>query len=256
MSDDISIPQPTYYAPRRDEGWDPGTIRAAVIAGGLVLGGGLAYFGSTFIGHRGGEVPIVRADDRPIRVKPENPGGMQIAGAGTEMMSGGSETGASKLAPAAETPDAQALRLQAAAPKHPEPQPAPVAAPTPNPPTTAPIVAAAPPAVVAKPAPQPAKPVVHAATPAQATPAPAHGKGATIQLAAVESEAAARTEWQTLQKRMPDILGGRQPSFSKTERAGKTWWRIRTAGFADPAQAKAACEKIRAKGGACSVTEG
>lgn len=256
MSDDISIPQPTYYAPRRDEGWDPGTIRTLVIAGGLVLGGGLAYLGAGFIGHRSGEVPVIRADDRPIRVKPDNPGGMQIAGANNEMLSGGSDSGTSKLAPAAETPDAQALRLQAAAPKQPEPQAAPVVAPTPNPPAAAPIIAAAPPAVVAKPAPQPAKPVVHAATPAQPAPTPVHGKGATIQLAALESEAAARAEWQMLQKRMPDILGGRQPSFSKTERAGKTWWRVRTTGFADPAQAKAACEKVRAKGGACSVTEG
>ena len=253
MSDDISIPQPSYYAPRRDEGWDPGTIRAAVIAGGLVLGGGLAYLGSTFIGHRGGEVPSVRADDRPIRVKPDNPGGMQIAGANNEMLSGGSETGTSKLAPAAETPDTQALRLQAPMPKPAEPQHAPVVVPAA---AVAPIVAAPPPAAVAKPAPQPAKPVIHAATSAQAAPAPAHGKAATIQLAALETEAAARAEWQTLQKRMPDILGGRQPSFSKTERAGKTWWRVRTAGFADPAQAKAACDKVRAKGGACSVTEG
>ena len=81
MSDDLSIPSPTYRIPRHRQGMDPATRRLAMIAGGL--GGVLLVVvgGWTLIGHRSTAVPVVQADSRPIRVKPENPGGMQVAGA-------------------------------------------------------------------------------------------------------------------------------------------------------------------------------
>jgi hypothetical protein len=106
------------------------------------------------------------------------------------------------------------------------------------------VAAAVKPAIAA--AAVPAKPVA---------PPTASGHSATVQLAAVSSEEAARGEWQTLSKRMPDLLGGRQPSYSRTEHDGHTFWRVRTAGFADGAQARGFCEKVRAKGAGCSVTE-
>ena len=74
-----------------------------------------------------------------------------------------------------------------------------------------------------------------------------------MQFAALGSEAAARAEWTQLNKRNPDLLGGRQPSFSRTERDGKVFWRVRTGGFADMAQATSFCELARAKGTACSI---
>ncbi len=224
---------------------DPGTIRLAVIAGGIVAGVGLAYVGLSLFHHRSGEVPIIQADDRPIRVKPDNPGGLQIAGAGNDIFSGGSDTNGSKLAPAPETPNPQALRTQA-----------PVAPPQPTPATVAPAFVAPP---AAAPAPvavvAPVQPVAKPALPAAAPAHPATNGKAGIQLAALGSEAAARAEWQTLQKRYPDVLAGHQPSISKTERDGKTYWRLRTAGFTDVAHAKSACDKVRAKGGGCSVAE-
>jgi hypothetical protein len=76
-----------------------------------------------------------------------------------------------------------------------------------------------------------------------------------VQLAAVTSEDSARNEWQLLSKRMPDLLNGRQPVFSHTEREGHTFWRVRTTGFADVAQARAFCDHVRAKGAGCSVVE-
>ena len=81
MSDDLSIPSPTYRIPRHRQGMDPATRRLALIAGGL--GGALLVVvgGWSLIGHRSTAVPVVQADSRPIRVKPENPGGMQVAGA-------------------------------------------------------------------------------------------------------------------------------------------------------------------------------
>jgi hypothetical protein len=83
----------------------------------------------------------------------------------------------------------------------------------------------------------------------------ASGHPAMVQLAALTSEDAARKEWQLLAKRMPELLTGRQPVFSRFDRDGHVFWRVRTTGFADPAQAHAFCDHVRAKGGGCSVAD-
>lgn len=74
-----------------------------------------------------------------------------------------------------------------------------------------------------------------------------------VQLAAVRSEADALAEWQRLSRHHPDLLGGRQPQISKVEHNGKTFWRLRTSGFADASQASAFCDHLRASGGGCTV---
>lgn len=76
-----------------------------------------------------------------------------------------------------------------------------------------------------------------------------------VQLAAVSSEDIARQEWQRLSRRMPDLLGERAPVVSKVERDGRTYWRLRVAGFADVDAAKAFCERVRAKSTGCSVAD-
>ena len=237
MSDDLSIPSPTYRVPRHSYGMDPATKRLVLIAGSLGAVLLIAVGGWSLIGHRGGSVPVLQADSRPIRVKPDNPGGMQIAGASEAILSGGSETDGGKLAPPPEAPAPQALRA-------PPPSPPAVAMP-PTPPTSAAVTQAAPKSTTA--------PVEHRAA------APTRTTGATnsplVQLAAVASEAAAKTEWQRLGKRMPDLFSHRQPDFSKTERDGRTFWRVRTGGFSDAAQATMFCERVRAKGAGCSVAD-
>ncbi len=263
MSDEFSIPSnPAYHAQaRRDEGMDPGTRRLAMIAGGIVVGLGVLYGGVSYFGSRTSAPPVVQADPKPYRERPKDPGGMQVAGAGTDLFTPDRDPTASKLAAPPEMPDAKALRAQMTAPPA-----AAVTAPAPAPAIVAPAVVApvAPKAAVAaaKPSVTPAvaKPPA-AATTATAAPGAkpsagaATGKAPSIQLAALGTEAAAHAEWQILQKRMPDLLNGRQPVFSKTERDGKSYWRVRTAGFSDATQAKGFCEKVRAKGGACSVAE-
>ena len=54
---------------------------------------------------------------------------------------------------------------------------------------------------------------------------------------------------------MPDVLGSRQPTIIKVERDGKTLWRLRSAGFTDVPQARTFCDKVRAKGGSCTVAD-
>jgi hypothetical protein len=76
-----------------------------------------------------------------------------------------------------------------------------------------------------------------------------------VQLAALSTEDGAHTEWQNMTRKMPDLLAGHAPSYAKMERDGHTFWRVRATGFTDAAQAKAFCERVKAKGNGCSVTE-
>lgn len=290
VSDDLSIPSPAAYRPpNRARGLSPDTRRRMFIAGGI-LGAAIVVGGTVaLIGRSGGDVPVIQADQRPIRVKPENPGGLQIAGVNNEIYSDGDTRGGARLAPAAEAPNPAALRAPPPEAQPAEtPRPDLLAAPrTATPPATSPAAApqtqaakpaarttppaattgqtaSAPPAATAKPAtPAPtaaptaqrAEPAKPASTPAGDTPARAQGGRISVQLAAVQSQGAAQAEWVALQRRLPDLLGSRQPVFPKTERDGKTFWRVRTAGFSDVAEARGFCERVRAKGAACAVAE-
>jgi hypothetical protein len=273
VSDDITIPRPTYRVPRHTYGLDPATRKLALIAAGI--GGGLLVVlgGWSMLGHHHGGVPVVQADSSPLKVKPANPGGLQVAGAGNEIFSGGSDTDVHHLAPPPETPDPQGLRAPP-----PKPEPALEAH------AGAPIIASQPPAVVqAPPAAGAVKPMVAAAVlsgrPATGPAAAEHGgaaadhgpaavehgtaaidhgvagKNVVVQLAALSSEPAAKAEWVRMVKRWPELFGGHQPAISKTERAGQVFWRVRTGGFDGLPQASQFCERLRAKGGGCSVAD-
>jgi hypothetical protein len=270
VSDDLSIPNNAYRGTRAGRygtgqgrirpGMDPDTRRLVLFAGGL--GAVLAVLiGVSSLMHRGGtETPVVAADTRPLRVKPENPGGMKIDGAENDVFSGGSDTANAKLSAAAENPDTKSLRTAEASPT-----PAPVirpavtasAPPAAKPPAPATHLAVSAPVPAAKPASavaSAAKSEKPSATAAESHAATAPHQ-ATVQLAALTSEEAARNEWQMLSKRMPDLLNGRQPVYSRTERDGRTLWRVRTTGFADVAQARTFCERVRSKGAGCSVAD-
>ena len=244
MSDDLSIPGPTYRVPRHRQGMDPVTKRLALIAGGLGATLVVVVGGSSLISQRSAPVPVVQADSRPLRVKPENPGGMQVAGANEDILSGGSEAKVGKLAPPPEVPAPQEMLTQPTPPPV-AATPAPIAAPGPAPAPMAAVTAAPPKPVAAKPAVAPEK---HPIT------APA-ASGALVQLAAVHSEDAARSEWDRLSKRVPDLLGPHKPTFSKIDHDGHALWRVRTGGFSDTAQATTFCERLRAKGLNCSVAD-
>jgi len=297
MSDDISIPSPTYRVPRH-RGMDPATRRLALIAAGIggalvLIVGGWSMLGG---GHHG--VPVLEPQSGPVRVKPANPGGLQVQGVGNDIFSGGTDTSVDKLAPPPEVPDPQALRAPpppppatpavhamaepASAPK--QPVPAPAAAEHPAR-TVAAAHAPAKPAEARPPAqpaasrtvsqPAAARTVPQPATarsesqPAAARPVPqpaaAHDRAvaaartgagtARVQLAALSSEEAAKVEWRNLSRRVPGLLAGHQPIFSKVEHAGHVFWRVRAGGFADQAAARAFCQEARAKGLACTVAD-
>lgn len=252
---------PSYRTPRHRPGMDPNTRKLALIAGGLGAALLVMVGAWSLTGAKSGGIPVVEADSRPLRVKPDK----------TQMGPDADEpaaTGKQALAPTPEAPKPEALKAQvdkaaaekrqaeetakakaladadAAAPPPvtPVPQTAIAQAPIPGRPTLQPVALTSP--IAAAPAP---------AVPPQQAARPAPASGTQVQLAAVISEQAALSEWSRLEKRMPDILGGRRPAVVKAERDGKTFFRLRTGGFADTAQASSFCEKIRTKGGTCSV---
>jgi hypothetical protein len=249
MSDELDIPHPTYRVQRTRRGMDPATKRLAIIAGGL--GGALVLLvgGWSLVGHRSTGVPVIKADSSPMRVKPVNPGGMQVAGTRDEILADGADASVDKLAPGSEAPAPQDLKAATAGTTA---SAIAGSAPTPVAPTQtvpAQAVAAAPPV-------KPAAPTraVSVASDHPALPHPmVGGRSTLVQLAALGSEDAAKIEWHRLEKRMPDLLASRQPALSRIDHDGKTFWRLRTGGFADIAQATAFCEQVRAKGNGCSI---
>lgn len=240
----LAPPQPGYRsaAPAPD-GMTRILVLAACGLGGLLAMGGAGWL---VFGRSAAPVPMIEADSRPIRVKPDNPGGMQIAGA--EEVAAGPQA----MAPAIEAPAPQALRAQLNQPTHSAPRPAAVPAPVA---TLAPVAGSAPvatPASVAAPA-SPlsnAGPVTAARVPAPAPVTPA-GR-VTVQLGALETEAQGHAEWERLTKKLP-VLAARQPQYQRAEIGGHSVWRIRTSGFADTAEATAFCIQVKAKGGVCSL---
>lgn len=117
-----------------------------------------------------------------------------------------------------------------------------------------------------KPAPQPvpvASPKQHstetpepvaATAPVKPAPAPAVAKASgsyKIQLGAVRSDADARSQWQRIQNRH-SLLADKSLQVQAAEVPGKgMFYRIQATGFANSADAKAACAKLTSAGQAC-----
>jgi hypothetical protein len=87
--------------------------------------------------------------------------------------------------------------------------------------------------------------------------APVANGRAQVQLGALPSEAAARGEWERLQKRVPELLGNRRVTLVPFDREGQTTlYRIRTGGLADATTARALCEDMKARSIPCMVIGG
>jgi hypothetical protein len=280
----------SYRVPRQRQGIDPNTRRMAMMAAGI-FGAFVVLAGAwSLIGHHKDGLPVIEADSRPLREKPANAGGMDTVGRDAALLAGTNDAQA-KLAPPTEAPDPQALKPAPAVPAPLAPMPAAVATtaqPATAAPAALPATASPAPAAIAPRAPAaaplaalpqehgPRLPALPPDRPAQAAArtepppapaaaahppartasaiAPAHAGRAEVQLGAVVSEQAARSEWQRLAHKMPALLGSRKPTFSKFERDGRTYWRIRTGGFADLGAARQFCAEVAAHKGACTAS--
>lgn len=268
MRDDLDIPMPAsgpgFRVSRRRPGIDPNTKRLLLAAG--AIGGTLVLLigAWSLTGHRANGLPVVEAAAGPLRVKPADPGGMTVMGKDASILSGKPD-GAAVLAPPPEAPKLQALREQAATEEAARAAAAAKLVAAERPSVPAPVVAQpaapeAPPAETASaqlplppvpPIPPGAPPRSAAAQPAPAQPA-AHG-GPLVQLAALQSEAAAMNEWHRLERRMPGLMTGKSPTVMKVEHDGRVFYRLRTGGFSDNSQAGQFCGEVKAKGGGCTI---
>ena len=179
-----------------------------VLIAGVLVAGTFFWLGRRDAGVSG-PPELIKAQPGPYKVKPPNPGGLDVAG----------ESQTAFETSAGEDSDAQ-LDLNAV-----------------------------PEAPVEKPAPPPPKPPAEAAKPAAPEPAPAPtgGSGSVIQLGAFANQAQAERAWSALSARFPSIA-----AMSKMIVPFSGGIRLR-AGAASSADAKQACQTLKAAGENCFV---
>jgi sporulation related protein len=207
-----------WLQPVEDEDQPRGLSAPKMLAALLVVLLAALIVAATFFGlgrreaARNGPPELIRAPAAPYKVKPPNPGGLDI--------SGESETAFETSAGA--DPDAK-LDLG----KLPEQA---IAKPVKQAPQTAPAEAKAAPAAPPKP-----------------EPAAAGGAGSVVQLGAFANQAQAERAWTALAARFPAIA-----AMSKMIVPFSGGIRLR-AGAASPADAKQACQTLKAAGENCFV---
>ncbi|MSO89609.1 MAG: SPOR domain-containing protein [Rhodospirillaceae bacterium] len=218
-------------ARRRRRLWP--TLVVLVAFGGCAGIVAYAYRADLMQTDRQGPVPTIQADSRPIKTRPERPGGMEVPDQDKEIfgrLAPGPSSGPviERLLPPPELPmprpPAQAVLVEA-----PEPPSRPTA---PQLPTAAPMPPAAPPAMAALPA-----------------------SGRRIQLSSVRSADDANREWARLVKNHPDVLSGLSLTVSPAELGGDrgTVYRVQAGPVADEAAARDLCGKLSARRQGCLV---
>jgi hypothetical protein len=91
------------------------------------------------------------------------------------------------------------------------------------------------------------------AVPAEDKTPPARASRPVVQLAAARSPQGAEAEWRRLRQQAPRLTDGHLPAVIEAEVNGREVWRLRTAGFADVAEASAFCTGMRAVNADCWV---
>ncbi|HYI84846.1 MAG TPA: SPOR domain-containing protein [Acetobacteraceae bacterium] len=237
------------------------SVRMLAVAGGLlgvVALGAAVVWGLSRLGPR--PVPVIEADPRPLKIRPDQPGGtvvpnqdqLVLEGASQRRLADRSRSTVAQLDTGPEAPAFDLLRQQAApAPPPAATTPAPTIAVTPSALGTA-TTALPPPVALAVTATVAAPAMVTAA----ALPGPVAGGRSHAQFGALHSEEAARAEWDRLVRRAPE-LAAFQPRITRLDREGQpTLWRLRATGLADAAAAKALCDAVRARNIPCLPSVG
>jgi hypothetical protein len=230
------------------------TALALLVMG--LFGGGLWFAYVHGIRHGGsdvtsGDVPLIRADERPTKVKPDRPGGMEIPDRDKLIYN----------------PARKVVEHLLPAPEKPMPRPAPPP-PAPPPPQTeaaksptgpAPVASASsetPPAAVqsAQPPQQAAAPPVKALQSPSAPSKAAAPKGPRLQLGSVRSEEAARQEWERIKHKNADLLGSLTASPIRADLGDRgIYYRVQTGPVADPASAERICSELKQRNIGCII---
>lgn len=220
----------------------------AVFAGGLWF----AYHEGTrhpAVATAGG-VPLIRADQHPDKIKPNQPGGMQIPDQNVSIYD--EKPGAApveKLLPPPEKP------LPRPAPEPPA-APAPAAASAteaqPTPAASNPAAMPPPPQVAPAQTPAAAAPPSPARPTRSATTIPARSGAVQVRLASVRTPEAARSEWARLKRDNADLLGNLSGVAVRTDLGEKgIYYRVEAGPFDSTAAAERVCSELKKRGLGC-----
>lgn len=262
-------------------------VGVLLVAGGVGVGGWY-FLNDWLVAEPDGEVPMIRADTGPIKVRPDEPGGMDVPDRDklvydridgnderktVERLLPPPETPLPKPAPSAEeTPVAPQTSVPSAAtpsvpakPMAPPPPPAPPgkaempAAPTPAPQKVVPSVED----VLTAMRPPPPIETKKEATPAQSVaktgpakiPSATNGGAFQVQLSALRSHEQAETEWDRLRRRNSDLLENMKLSVVRADLGpGKgVFFRLRAGPLADEQAAQNLCQKLSERKVGCLV---
>lgn len=235
-----------------------------VLALGILTGGVAAWMllgGDTSTDMSSNQIPLVRADQTPLRTKPDDPGGMDVPNRDKlvyEKMDGsdpaGAGNGTERLLPPPEAP--RSLPPSSTAPPV-------VAAPLPQVTESQPIPLSTPaesPAATTPRPPEPASPAAAEPTVAASMPAkpsvPTPGAGNyTVQLASVSVRADADKEWARLRRTHADLLGSLTLDVQKADLGEKgIFYRVR-GGTIDEASARRLCAELSKRKVGCIVAK-
>ena len=207
----------------------------ALSAGGLWVG----YRLST--GHGpSGEIPLIHADTDPIKVKPDDPGGMEIPNRDRFVFNPTGGMPVERLLPPPETP------LPRPTPTNTVPQTVTTAVPAPASQAQA----------AATPAPAPVAP-----TPPQtaAVPSPGAGsdiKGYRLQVGAVKTPEIAKQELDRIKRQNGDLVGSLSLSVDRADLGDRgVFYRLHVGPIADAAQAERLCAQLRQRGVGCILAK-
>lgn len=252
------------YYERPQRRWPAGLLTVgamAVFAGGLYF----AYFQGTHhpaAAPTADGVPLIRADDRPTKVKPDQPGGMAVPDQNVSLYNekpGGAPV--EKLLPGPEQP----MPRPVAPPKE---AAAPPPIPAPSSPEASPAAAekqaVAAPTKAAKPAAQAKSATKDTAVKeaaallgatASATPAKAASGGPVrVQLGSLRSAEAAKEEWARLKREQPELLGKLSAIAVKADLGDKgVYYRVQAGPLPDGAAAERLCGELRQRKLGCSL---
>jgi cell division septation protein DedD len=223
------------------------------------------------------EVPLIRADAGPIKVRPEEPGGMDVPDRDKlvyDRIDGNGERPAvERLLPPPEMPMAKPAPQAAPndveeRPAAQQPSPAPASPPAstartdaaPAPEQAVPSVedvltAMRPPPPIEPKAPENPAETKLKAEAAKAAVAPAKAGGFLVQLAAVRSREQADVEWQRLRQKNSDLLGNLDLSVMRADLGPDkgVFFRLRAGPVTTEAAAQTLCQKLSERKIGCLV---
>jgi hypothetical protein len=251
-------------------------VRAALLAllvTALVGGSWWAGHSSKFTPQDVAAVPEIHPDTAPVKEAPKDPGGMVVPGQDSVLLNRDTKEKveqkgkpeellpapeAVKLRPAAPPPPPQAATASPLPPAMPSP---PVNVAPPSPPAAVP--GSTPQVALAPPAPPPAAVAPKPAAPASVvpkivppSPPVVAGSGYRLQLGALKTEEAAKTEWLKLQRQNADVLGKLSLSISPIALSGKgTYYRIQAGPIADEGRAAQSCASLKTRNVGCILVK-